>query len=83
MLHGRSGRTLKRFIHYRDRWEGHSASEKLESDQVEAIKQKIESLEETMSMAKDFAWLMQARCLTGFCSSLARKDSLAHIAGIR
>ncbi len=54
-------RTLKRFIHYRDRWEGHSASEKLEVEQVDSIKQKIVSLEETMSMAKDFAWLMQAR----------------------
>ena len=55
-----SRRTLKRFIHYRDRWEGHSASEKLEAEQVDTIKQKIVSLEETMSMAKDFAWLMQA-----------------------
>ena len=59
------GRTLKRFIHYRDRWEGHSASEKLESEQVDTIKQKIVSLEETMSkLAKDFAWLMQARAST-------------------
>ena len=86
MVNCHNGRTLKRFIHYRDRWEGHSASEKLESEQVETIKQKIVSLEETMSMAKDFAWLMQARlprCLTHCCFPLAMADLFADMAGSR
>lgn len=58
---------LKRFVHYHDRWAGHSASSRLEEEQVATIRRKIAALENSSSQVKDFTWLMQVKAELHVC----------------
>ncbi len=49
-------RNLQRYMHYNGRWE---ASQKLETKQVDEIKEKIVELEDNGTELKDYTWLSQ------------------------
>lgn len=53
-------RNLQRYMHYNGRWEAHVASQKLETKQVDEIKEKIVELEDNGTELKDYTWLSQA-----------------------
>ena len=46
-------------MHYNSRWEAHVASLKLETKEVEDIKEKISGLEDNGTELKDYTWLTQ------------------------
>ncbi len=46
-------------MHYNGRWEAHVASQKLETKQVDEIKEKIVELEDNGTELKDYTWLSQ------------------------
>ena len=52
-------RNLQRYMHYNGRWEAHVASQKLETKQVDEIKEKIVELEDNGTELKDYTWLSQ------------------------